>query len=341
MLERINSHMDTPLVSIIVPVYNVEKYLNRCICSITQQTYKNIEIILVDDGSADKSGEICDSLAKRDPRVVVIHKENGGLGSARNAGIRKAKGEYLLFVDSDDWIATDTIEYCINVIGNQRGIVDIVQFSMTEACEYPKTIRQKKEKCITLTNSDKLYYLMHQATKTDSFFSACRCLFLTALIKEHEFVEGKINEDIAWKYQVVRDANTLIDSNQIKYFYFQSLGSITTDKLKEKDFDLYKAVTELRVLSTNEEKRIQRLCEVKYARTSLSLLCKMAYYGVDESLDRNSIIAKLRNELKHDLPLLLFSPMKLSRKILAVLFSINYRITENCIKFGKRITEKA
>ena len=94
-----------PMISVIIPVYNVEKYLARCIDSVLRQTYHNFEIILVDDGTPDRSGEICDEYAAKDARISVIHKENGGLSSARNAGIEAAKGQWLQFVDSDDYIA--------------------------------------------------------------------------------------------------------------------------------------------------------------------------------------------------------------------------------------------
>ena len=98
------------LISVVVPVYNVENYLEKCVSSITNQTYKNLEIILVNDGSKDNSGAICDDLAKNDSRIKVIHKENGGLSDARNTGINVATGEYIGFVDSDDWIERDMYE---------------------------------------------------------------------------------------------------------------------------------------------------------------------------------------------------------------------------------------
>ena len=99
-----------PRISVIVPVYNVEQYLPRCVESILAQTYENLEILLVDDGAKDGSGAICDAYARQDERVKVIHKENGGLSSARNAGIDASTGEYLSFVDSDDWIEPDMYE---------------------------------------------------------------------------------------------------------------------------------------------------------------------------------------------------------------------------------------
>ena len=103
------------LISVIVPVYNVEEYLPRCVDSLLSQTYEKLEIILVDDGTKDASDKICDAYAARDPRVKVIHKENGGLSSARNAGIDIASGEYLAFVDSDDWIEPDTYAHMLGI----------------------------------------------------------------------------------------------------------------------------------------------------------------------------------------------------------------------------------
>ena len=107
--------MEEPLISVIVPVYKVEAYLRRCLDSIVNQTDRNLEIILVDDGSPDHSGAICDAYAKRDRRIRVIHKVNGGVSSARNAGLEAASGEYIGWVDSDDWIENDMFEYLKNL----------------------------------------------------------------------------------------------------------------------------------------------------------------------------------------------------------------------------------
>ena len=104
------------LVSVIIPVYNVEKFLDRCVRSVLAQTYNNLEIILVDDGSPDRSGEMCDSLAKEDSRIVVFHKQNGGVSDARNYGTTHAKGEYITFVDSDDYVAPNYVEYLMSLI---------------------------------------------------------------------------------------------------------------------------------------------------------------------------------------------------------------------------------
>ena len=104
------------LISVIVPVYNVENYLKRCLDSIINQTYQNIEIILIDDGSTDNSGNLCEDYKKIDNRIKVVHKTNGGLSDARNTGIKKAKGKYITFVDSDDYVEYDYVEYLYNLI---------------------------------------------------------------------------------------------------------------------------------------------------------------------------------------------------------------------------------
>ena len=115
------------LISVIVPVYNTEKYLERCVKSLIQQTYRNIEIILVNDGSMDKSFEICKKLQEKYKNIILINKKNGGLSSARNAGIEVANGEYIAFLDSDDWVTQDCYEYMLNLaVTNNAEIADIM-----------------------------------------------------------------------------------------------------------------------------------------------------------------------------------------------------------------------
>lgn len=132
--------MSEPLISIIVPVYNVEKYLPKCLDSLVNQTYKNIEIVCVDDGSTDSSGSICDEYAKKDARIKVIHKENGGLSDARNVGLETINGEYVMFIDSDDWIDKDTCDYCINTL--KLYDVDLILWSYIR--EYKNNAKPKR-----------------------------------------------------------------------------------------------------------------------------------------------------------------------------------------------------
>ena len=123
-----------PLISIIVPVYNVEEYLDKCVESIVNQTYKNIEVILVDDGSPDNCPKMCDDWAKKDKRIKVIHKKNGGLSDARNKGIDESKGEYLSFVDSDDYITDNYVELLYNIISKEHADISMAK----QYVVYPK-----------------------------------------------------------------------------------------------------------------------------------------------------------------------------------------------------------
>ena len=129
------------LVSIIVPVYNVEPYIETCIQSLIRQTMGNIEVILVDDGSTDRSGELCDQYAEADERIRVIHKQNGGLSSARNAGISAAKGEYLLFVDSDDYVSASLVEKTVSCAEQNQADVVVFDYQEIELCSGGKQTR--------------------------------------------------------------------------------------------------------------------------------------------------------------------------------------------------------
>ena len=180
------------LISIIIPVYNVEKYLERCVKSVINQTYKNLEIILVDDGAKDNSGKMCDELSKLDSRIKVIHKENGGLSDARNFGLKIATGDYIGFVDSDDYIADDMYETLYYTIKNNNADISIVSF-----------YEMYKEKVIGVRDSGNLEILSKQEamkellidTKIQSY--AWNKLFKKELFNDLKFPTGKNFEDIA------------------------------------------------------------------------------------------------------------------------------------------------
>lgn len=203
-------------VSVIIPVYNVEKYIKECIDSVILQTYKNIEIIIVNDGSTDKSGFICDSYSKNDTRIKVIHKKNEGLSSARNVGLDNATGEYICFLDSDDWMDIQTINEAINI--SIKYEADIVFWSCIK--EYlDKSLKYKVIQTfsdIVVFESSKLDYLkrrtvgllneeLNQPTKTDSFISAWGKLYKSSLIKKNgiRFLSTKDvgSEDVPFNVQ--------------------------------------------------------------------------------------------------------------------------------------------
>lgn len=322
-------------ISVIVPIYNVEKYLNRCMESLLSQTYNNIELILVDDGSTDNSSKLCDMYAKKSDRVVVIHKKNGGLGSARNAGVLASTGDYVTFIDSDDWVTVDAYGYMLNVLIEHN--CDVVQCSFIQTEEVCCPINDKEHIDI-YTNKDILNYYMYYSTKTGSY-SVWKFLYKAELVKDIKFREGKINEDIDYNYKVLRRANRLAVSNQVKYFYYQNHESLSTGGLKKRDYDLYEAASELLKLTSEETfKDIKFLGEVKFARTPFSLLSKIAYYGIsDSSINKHIIVSKLTDELRMNYKILLRAPIDIMRKLLVIMFCVNFEISELVIRVYKTI----
>ena len=209
------------LISIIVPVYNVEKYIDKCINSIINQTYKNIEIIIVDDGSKDNSGIICDKLKEKDNRIKVIHKENGGLSDARNSGLKIAKGEYIGFVDSDDYIKEDMFETLYNLSKKYNSEISIISY-----------YEIYKEKIISVRDSKKIEELskidaikeLLIDTKIQSY--AWNKLFRRNLFNDIKFPTNKNFEDIATTLLLFEKANKVVLLEDPKYYYVRRDDSI-------------------------------------------------------------------------------------------------------------------
>lgn len=210
------------LVSIVVPVYNVQQYLPRCLESLTAQTYRNIEIILVDDGSTDASGELCDHWAAADPRVRAFHKKNGGLSDARNYGLQKAAGAYVCFVDSDDWCDVRYIELMLRTLLETDS--DIVE------CDFQRTKGQPVADSSDGPHPYELYcgrdcFLRFLEVTFSTI--ACNKIFRRALIENEPFRVGVLHEDEFWTYRIFAKANRVCRLRYTGYFYFQRSDSIS------------------------------------------------------------------------------------------------------------------
>ncbi|MBS6519856.1 MAG: glycosyltransferase family 2 protein [Clostridiales bacterium] len=218
-----------PLISIIVPIYKVEKYLPECIDSIIRQTYKNIEIILVDDGSPDHCGKICDEYKKKDDRIVVIHKENGGLSDARNAGLAIAKGEYLNFVDSDDKLPENSIErlYKMAVDSCAQMVIGGFERFKDETGEVFFSTDCEGERTTVMTKLEAM---------EDFFRDGCQAWAVLYEKRIHEdiyFPKGEINEDEAVVFQLYDRCQTIVVTNAVVYSYRNREESITTTSFSE------------------------------------------------------------------------------------------------------------
>ena len=210
------------LISIIVPVYNVEKYLDRCIDSIINQTYKNIEIILVDDGSTDQSSIICDKYSKLDKRIKTIHKKNGGLSSARNTGLDIAKGNLLGFVDGDDYIDSNMIEELYKNIIKTKA--DIVICNFVRFDEEKETFNKYSKKKFIVEEKDKYNYLFNEYRIPTVV--QWNKLFKKEVFKDIEYKKGKINEDEFTVCSELNNAKRISYYLEPFYHYYQRNNSI-------------------------------------------------------------------------------------------------------------------
>ena len=217
-------------VSIIVPVYNVAQYLDRCLTSLTGQTYKNFEIILVDDGSTDTSGELCDAWQNRDYRVKAFHKTNGGLSDARNYGMQRASGEYVCFIDSDDWLDLRFLEVMLKALKDTGS--DVVE------CDYMCTDGNEQ---IPDDNQAPCSYEVFAGKEcfrrflTNHFFvSVCNKLYRKSILEGQPFYKGVYHEDEFWTYKIFSRAQKACRLHYTGYFYYQRHGSIMNSKPSQK-----------------------------------------------------------------------------------------------------------
>lgn len=211
---------EAALISIIVPVFNVEKYLERCIRSLIEQTYQNLEIILIDDGSTDASPMICDKWAQEDCRITAIHQENSGVSVARNLGIEIAHGEYISFVDSDDWVDSRFIEMLYQLIVDYG--CELSECGSYESCG---------EVHVTAYEATAEVYTKYKAMKAHLEDTRYTCVVWNKLYKREiittYFPEGKLHEDLFWSYQIIDQCTTLVHVAVPLYYHFHRSGSIT------------------------------------------------------------------------------------------------------------------
>ncbi len=216
--------MTKGMITVVLPVYGVEQYLDRCIESVVNQTYTNLEIILVDDGSKDRCPQMCDAWAKRDPRIKVIHKENGGLSDARNAGIAAATGEYITFIDSDDSVHQEYAAYLFQIL--EENDADL---STCEICCLDESGRQ-----LWQTEDNGLVSVFFQKDALKEMLlgkqvsnSACAKLYKTAHFSGIRFPRGRLYEDIATTYRIFFCCDTIAVGRRALYVYHRRGESLT------------------------------------------------------------------------------------------------------------------
>ncbi|MBE6534229.1 MAG: glycosyltransferase [Ruminococcaceae bacterium] len=224
-------------ISVIVPVYNVEKYISSCLDSILSQTHTDLEIICVNDGSTDSSGQILDEYAKKDSRIKVFHKENGGVSSARNLALENATGEYIGFVDSDDYIAPDMYSSLLsNIVDNNADIAECGIAYVTENGDAKNGV-------------SKVYSLSEQKQILKAFFLKdmgiviWNKIFKSEIVNNQRFNENyKIGEDSLFLYNCLKDANKIVGIDTVGYYYLQRESSVMHNVVDKKRLKLFEIV---------------------------------------------------------------------------------------------------
>lgn len=226
---------DDKKVSIIVPVYNCEKFLERCIKSVLNQTYRNFELIIVNDGSTDKTAQICDAFSFH-KQVKVIHQQNKGLSYSRNLGIKQSNGDLLYFLDSDDYIHPQTLEFLINVFVKTNADIIVSDFMRIHTEKAPTIYNQIPQ--YSLVNTETALEMIHgKLHEMFRYGTAWGKLYKKSLFNTLEFPVGKLWEDVFLLYKLYAEANKIIEFDMITYFYYQNPNSITHSQVSEKNLD--------------------------------------------------------------------------------------------------------
>ena len=211
------------MISVIIPVYNVQDYLARCVDSVLVQTHQDLEIILVDDGSTDASGDICDQYAERDSRICVIHKSNGGLSDARNAALDVMRGDYVTFVDADDYVHPQFVELLLHTIEDTGAPIAVCRWQELNDGEQPKSVDTGHITTKLFSQAEAINSVFYQQELNHS---ACSRLFKASIFDSLRFPVGKLYEDLAVIYPILKKVDRVALISPAMYYYMHRTGSI-------------------------------------------------------------------------------------------------------------------
>ena len=269
-----------PEISVIVPVYKVEKYIHKCIDSILAQTFTDFEVILVDDGSPDSCGEICDEYSKQDMRIQVIHKQNGGLSDARNVGMRYASGKYVIFIDSDDYIELDMFEYMHNNI--QKSDADMATCGIYEV--YSDRIEAQKEEADFICSGEEAFRcILRGHTIRGEIWNK---LIKKCCIKSLQFPKGRLYEDIYYTVDLMQNIKKVAVGTKPKYYYLHRQESITGRAYTPQLFDIIDGYTKNYQVVKRVFPSLEKEAQCLWIWSRFIVLDKMLLEPDYQSLDR-------------------------------------------------------
>lgn len=291
------------LVSVVVPVYNVEGYVERCLKSIIGQTYKNLEIIVVDDGSTDSSGQICDRIAETDERMTVIHQENRGLSAARNRGLESAKGEYVCLIDSDDYISDVFVE--VQLMCMKKNGADVVQGHGEKWIDSSvQDYKTAADNC-TLYSGEEMCHILITSSK-GGYGVAQNKLYRKKLFDDIRFPEGKLHEDEFTVYRLFYAGKVALIDAHLYYYQSNREGSICHSTFTVRNLDAVEGVRG-RMLFFKEKKNKKLFNEARVAYCNFILVWG-GYTLMSSILEKNSIVMKMLQEYRKYMWQILLSP---------------------------------
>ena len=315
------------LVSVIIPVYKVEKYLARCLDSVIAQDYPKTEIIVVDDGSPDNCPAICDNYKKKYGNIVVIHKKNGGLSDARNAGIEKANGDYLTFVDSDDSIDSDYVSFLVKTLENANADISVCGYT---SIYKNKQISHSSTKRMELSQEEALEKILYQE---DFDVMACAKLYKKKLFKDVRFPKGEKYEDSSTTYKLIMNSKKVACDLESKYNYFIRNDSIVTTKFSADDCMLIESYDRMTKDTENKFPNLCAACQRARSYSRLSVLRQIAESNVNEKILekklRKEVLSLATSNLKNK------RVKKLDKIAIIVLF-----FGRRCFKYSWRLYKK-
>lgn len=324
-----------PLISIIIPVYNVEGYVDYCIKSVINQTYKDLEIILIDDGSKDNSGKICDEWNLKDQRIIVIHKKNGGLSDARNTGIEIATGKYITFIDSDDYILPNYIQYLYNLITLYNADISVCQFlNVDEHNIVKKEMNDVAEYVVKGNEACMREYL----TGTTIDTVAWRKLYKTELFNSGiRYPVGKYHEDVWTTYRIIAECDIIAIGDQALYAYRNRSGSIINSEFSPKHLDSIYGFINRQDYMVNNFPGLVDVSSVGIIYASNICIMRIAKSDLK---DLGSYIELIQSLYRRYLKAFLRSDVKLISKIFATLASINLRSIIRLLHYYNKFVNK-
>lgn len=303
-------------ISVIVPVYKSEKYLDRCVRSILNQTYQDFELILVDDGSPDNSPLLCDKWAENDSRVYVIHKENGGASSARNAGLKIAKGRWIAFADSDDWLDRTALKTLYDLVNQYN--VPMAIGGMRAVQKYTDASIVMKQNAKVLSNADLMSRFFRLNGEPDTH-SVCGAIIRRDILEDYSFIEGRMNEDVETCYYLARKCEAAVYTDAPLYNYFKNIEGVTNSGFSKKKLDLLDIWDIVQKQVEQFTPEYSYACEMNCKRARFTLLTQMSLNGYDH---HDPFMIEMKRKLKREVRGAFWELMKwkmpISRKVLLV-----------------------